>query len=114
MKVAAQPWWNHPLHREATRALEMRGDGRSTWANPTIYADRAQAEEHVRFLAAVRDKQIAYWDMSADQFAALKRAWRKATMDDDGGLQWWAQVGQHDAERDDDTPDGPREETPDE
>ena len=111
MKIADQPWYEHPIHREATYALSVHAEGLAAWPNPTIFADRAKAEEHIRFMVAVRERNIRYWDISGEKFEALKTAWRKAMMDDDGGIQWWQEVGQHEAEIDEDTPpDGPREE----
>lgn len=111
MKIADQPWYEHPIHREATYALSVHAEGLAAWPNPTIFADRALAEEHIRFLSALRNRKVKYWDMSSEEFAALKQAWRKGTLDDDGCIQWWQQIGQHEADHDDDyPPDGPREE----
>lgn len=97
MKVGAQPWWSDPLHSEATYALGAHAEGRSTWPNPTIFADRAEAERYLAFLESVSEDR--------------KLAMRRGDVGGDEIMQWYAEYGA----RDDDThPDGPREEQPDE
>ena len=73
MRTSDQPWYDNPLHREATRSLSCDG---GKGCAPTIYADPALAAEHLRYLTWLREQRIDYWNMSGAEFEALKTTWR--------------------------------------